>query len=171
MTLPPLAGIGRRLGSLLYEALLLAALLLTAAAVFQPLFAWLDHSAALDALFQLYLLGVLYAYCDWSWRRGGQTLAMKTWQLRLLREDGQGLDQRSATLRFAVLAFLLLALPALSYLAWGRILSPRQASTLAALWLILPYAWAGFDPDKQFLHDRLAKTRLVMAPRPPARKK
>ena len=80
MTSFTLAGKLRRLGSLLYEAMLLAALLLAAAALFQPLFAWLGQPGWLHVLFQLYLLAVLYFYCDWSWRRGGQTLAMKTWK-------------------------------------------------------------------------------------------
>ena len=114
MTPFTLAGKLRRLGSLLYEALLLAALLLAAAALFQPLFVWLGQAAWLHALFQLYLLAVLYFYCDWSWRRGGQTLAMKTWKIRLARADGQALDRRSAALRFAVLAALLIGFPALS---------------------------------------------------------
>lgn len=164
MTSFTLAGKLRRLGSLLYEALLLAALLLAAAALFQPLFAWLGQAAWLHALFQLYLLAVLYFYCDWSWRRGGQTLAMKTWKIRLARADGQALDRRSAALRFAVLTALLIGFPALSYLAWGRVLAPKQAGIVAALWLLLPYGWAWLDPDGQFLHDRLAKTRLILAP-------
>ena len=78
--------------------------------------------------------------------------------------DGQALDRRSAALRFAVLATLLIGFPALSYLAWGRVLAPKQAGIVAALWLLLPYGWAWLDPDGQFLHDRLAKTRLIMAP-------
>ena len=76
------------------------------------------------------------------------------------RRDGR----RSAALRFAVLAALLIGFPALSYLAWGRVLAPKQAGIVAALWLLLPYGWAWLDPDGQFLHDRLAKTRLIMAP-------
>lgn len=63
-----------------------------------------------------------------------------------------------------MLTALLIGFPALSYLAWGRVLAPKQAGIVAALWLLLPYGWAWLDPDGQFLHDRLAKTRLILAP-------
>jgi uncharacterized RDD family membrane protein YckC len=122
-------GLPRRLASLVYELLLLAAVGFFAAWVFT--FAsgardltsgWLRH------LLQLFILAVFAAYFLWCWLRGGQTLAMKAWRIRLV-----GVTPRKALLRFA-LAFLLF--PA-------------------------SIAWALFDRDGQFLHDRLAGTRLI----------
>lgn len=87
------------------------------------------------ALFQVWLLLVLAAYFVYCWRRSGQTLAMKTWHIRVARLDGSALSTREAIARF------LLAL-------WG-------------LFLLGAGFWWGFvDRERQFLHDRLVGTRL-----------
>jgi len=125
-------GIGRRLASMLYEALLLFAIAFFAGFAFHfashgaPLEGWvrLAHQALLCAVFAAYFL--------WCWLRGGQTLAMKAWRIRL----DQATPPR-ALLRFA-LALLLV---------------PTGISLL----------WALLDRERQFLHDRLAGTRLVLA--------
>lgn len=91
-------------------------------------------------LLQLHLLMVLLAYFVWFWRHGGQTLAMKTWRIRLenaLTADTVTLPQ--ALLRFA------LCWPSLLFFGAGLV-------------------WAVFDREQQFLHDRLAGTRLIIAP-------
>jgi RDD family len=97
-------------------------------------------------LFQLWLVGVLAAYFSYCWTHGGQTLAMKTWRIRLVTSDGAPIALRQAIARFliALCGVLLLG---------------------AGFW------WAFFDRDRQFLHDRLCNTRLVehgIAARPPS---
>jgi uncharacterized RDD family membrane protein YckC len=72
---------------------------------------------------------VFAAYFLWCWLRGGQTLAMKAWHIRLV-----GVTPARAIMRFLLLALLPVSI-----------------------------AWALFDRDRQFLHDRLAGTRLVNA--------
>src|SRR5574340_1011147 len=91
-------------------------------------------------LFQAYILGVLFAYFSTFWLRSGQTLAMKTWRIRLVAEGGSRLTLKQAGLRF-VLALLGLLLAGVGF------------------------AWALIDRDGQFLHDRIAGTRLVRVPR------
>lgn len=128
------ASLWRRLSALVYEALLLLALLFIA----DYLFVALTHNASsplLKALLQVYLVLVMAGYFIWFWRRG-QTLAMKTWRIRVVSGAGAALDLKQALLRF-VLAMLLV--PALG----------------------ISLIWALFDRDRQFLHDRLAGTRLV----------
>ena len=125
----------RRIGSLLYEALLVAAILLAAGFVFQPVFIWRDNPFT-HWLFQLYLLGILLGYFYWFWRHGGQTLAMKTWRLRIVNTAGQPISATQALLRF--------------FFAWLGIFCAG-----ISLW------WAWFDRDGQYLHDRLLKTRLI----------
>ncbi len=83
--------------------------------------------------FQAYIFLVLLWYFTWFWTHGGQTVAMRAWRFRVERIDGQPIRFPQACLRFA--------------LGWLSLLS---------------ILWALFDRDKQFLHDRLAGTRLVM---------
>ncbi|TRZ65413.1 MAG: RDD family protein [Rhodocyclaceae bacterium] len=87
----------------------------------------------------IHLLLVLLAYFLWFWRHGGQTLAMQTWKLRL----ESAMTGHIVTLPQAVLRFAL-CFPSLLFFGTGLI-------------------WAVFDRDRQFLHDRLAGTRIVMA--------
>ena len=79
---------------------------------------------------QLFVVFVLGAYFIWCWLRGGQTLAMKAWRIRLVN-----VTPGKALLRLALAALLV--------------------PTLVSI------VWAVFDRDQQFLHDRLARTRLV----------
>jgi uncharacterized RDD family membrane protein YckC len=130
-----LAGLGRRLLSLAYEALLLAAVLLACGFAFMPLAASVEPAFA-RALLQLFLLLVAGTYFVWQWRHGGQTLPMKTWRIRLVTAGGAPLSTRHATCRF------LLAAAGTLLLGVGSI-------------------WACFDRDRQFLHDRLAGTRIM----------
>ena len=90
----------------------------------------------------IYIFAVLGMYFLWYWRRGGQTLAMQTWKLRIVNIDGNPVSLRQGWLRYA--------------LAWPSVL-------LFGAGLL----WALIDKDKQFLHDRLAGTRIVLLPASP----
>ena len=129
------AGISRRLASMFYESLLLAALLLVAGFIYVPIFGGL-HGPFQKAVFQLYLLGVMMIYFVTFWKRGGQTLAMKTWRIRLVRSDGGPLTTPLCILRFSL-------------------------ATLGLIGVGMGFFWALIDPERQFLHDRLCKTRLI----------
>jgi len=131
-----MAGLKRRLAAMLYESILLAALLMVAGFAYIPIFGGI-HGPFQKAVFQFYLLGVMMLYFVTFWRRGGQTLAMKTWRIRVARLDGEALSTAQCVLRFA--------LAVLGFLGGG-----------------VGFFWALVDPDKQFLHDRLCKTRLLM---------
>lgn len=121
--------------SMLYETLLLAAVLLSASLAF--LVVSPDASSTvMKPLFQLYLLGVTGGYFTWFWTHGGQTLAMKTWRLRVISSDGNKVSLSQAVIR------LVFALAGLLLAGAG-------------------YFWAFLDRDRQFLHDRLAGTRIV----------
>ena len=90
----------------------------------------------------IHLLLVLLAYFVWFWRRTGQTLAMQTWKLRLDSAlTGDRVTLAQALLRFA------LCWPSVLFFGAGLI-------------------WALFDRDRQFLHDRLAGTRIVRSDLP-----
>jgi uncharacterized RDD family membrane protein YckC len=127
--------IKRRLICMVYESLLLFgvaffAALLFLAATRTSTSGWLRHA------FQVYLFLVIGLYFVASWRRRGQTLAMKTWKLRLVGAGGARITLRQAMLRY-VFAWPCLALGGIGIL------------------------YAPFDRERRFLHDRLAGTRIV----------
>ena len=131
---PELAGIRRRLAALAYEAVLLCAILFVAAYLFIAL-AGATPAGLLRWFFYTYLVCVCGTYFVFCWVRGGQTLAQKTWGLRVTAIDGMLLPWQRATKRY------LLALVSVS-------------SGIGLLWAV-------FDPERQFLHDRLNGSRIV----------
>ena len=163
---PPVTpSIKRRLASLAYESMLLTALLFIAAFPVAGL-----KGAALAGvphfIFQAYLLCVTAAYFTWFWRHGGQTLAMKTWAFRVVNIDGSNLNFARALLRF----FVALLFYGLACVGLVLLFFPERVSRVITMWAFLPMAatvlWARFDVDRQFLHDRIAGTRLVDAKLP-----
>lgn len=97
---------------------------------------------------------VVAAYFLISWLRGGQTLGMRPWRIRVAASHGHRLSLRQALLRLLVAAFPLLLL-------WlTPVLGLRAAlwTTLAA-WLIW-FATALLDRRRRALHDIVAGTEL-----------
>lgn len=132
------AGLLRRAFSALYDLILVAALLLAATFPFLALAG--DASQGFRrSLLQFYLLVVMAAYFIPCWSLGGQTLAMKTWRIKLTMADGGKVTGLVALKRY------LLALLSLALAGSG-------------------FVWAMVDRDRQFLHDRLCGTRLVREP-------
>lgn len=157
-------GLGRRLAAMLYEGLLLLGVLFPTVFLFSAL---TDQRHALvgRSPLQLVLFLALAAYFVWFWTHGGQTLAMKTWRLRVLRADGQPLTQGRALARY-LLAWLWF-LPALLTLHLSG-LKGGGATAGVLLAGVLAYAAASrLHPQRQFLHDALCGTRIVDAPPPP----
>jgi uncharacterized RDD family membrane protein YckC len=153
-------GILPRLLALVYETVLVAALLMVAGFVFQPLHGVLTASLA-RGMQSLFLLLVLALYFGWCWLCSGQTLALKTWRMRLVAPDGRPVDLRAAVLRFVL--GLLLYLPLLATIVWW-VYQRQQALPYVVLMLVLwlvNWGWALIDGERQLLLDRLAGTRLI----------
>jgi uncharacterized RDD family membrane protein YckC len=93
-----------------------------------------------NTYFQLFLLMVVAMFFVGFWSRGGQTLGMRAWRLRVERESGQALSWQIGLLRFTALLVSLLPLG-------------------------LGFFWALIDRNKQTWHDRLTKTRVVLLPK------
>jgi uncharacterized RDD family membrane protein YckC len=98
------------------------------------------------------------AYFCWCWVRSGQTLALKTWGLRLVDASGHNPSLGRCIGRYALSWTLFL--PGLAYIA---LLQPSRAGSLAALLLgfVLTLLPALADRDRRLLHDRLSHTRII----------
>ena len=153
----------RRVAALPYEALLLLALIVfvsfPAAGLQGATLYGIPH-----LIFQAYLLLVSASYFTWFWRHGGQTLAMKTWRFRVVDHYGRKLKLARALARF-VLASIFYGPACVGVVL---LFFPDRISRVIAMWTFLPMVatllWARFDADGQFLHDRMAGTRLVGVP-------
>ena len=133
---PPVTpGIGKRLLCLIYEALLLTAVILTAGGVATGI----AHIAGLSQprlLTQMVVIACCAGYFAAQWCGRGQTLPMKTWRIGLETASGKRISAAQALLRMTAAT--------IGYAAFG----------ITVLWSLI-------DRDRQFLHDRLAGTRLV----------
>lgn len=152
----------RRLMAMLYDALLITAveffanflLIFISGNRQTPLF----HGLGI-ALFFL----VAAAYFIHAWHGSGFTLAMKTWRIKLVKVGHARVPVTNALLRH-VLAWGWV-LPAL-FAAWVFKLSHGQTGMALAIGVALWALTAFLDKDRQFLHDRLAGTRLIALPKP-----
>ena len=161
----PRASLVRRLGALVYELLLLVAIVFVASFLVLPLVSP-GHSGTAGtltvpalpervALFCM-LFAILAGYFVWSWSGGRRTLPMKTWRLKLVLANGESLPAKVALLRYLATWIG----PVLSLAAYAVL--HRYGYGAHALWLIaFNFLWAFVDPERQFLHDRIAGTRIV----------
>jgi len=137
--LPP-PGFLRRLGAMFYDALLLLALLM----MLSYPYVWLPGGAkpnlAIKTAYQFYLLAICFFYYAGFWVRGGQTLGLRTWRMKLVNKDGGPITWTIALKRFASALFSLLCLG-------------------------LGFLWVIYDRDKLAWHDRLSGTRLMRLPK------
>lgn len=152
----------RRIISMVYEAFLLLSVEMLATALYM-----LVTGNRQDPIFQHGRNAVLFlvalAYFVHFWTDSGHTLAMKTWRIKVVWPGSTRLPLKIAVLRY--------------FLAWGWFLPALLVCSAAGLHdkgqiaialLIGMVAWAltaFFDKDRQFLHDRLAGTRLVSMPK------
>ena len=110
---------------------------------------------------QAFIFIVLAIYFTWFWSHGGQTVAMKTWHIRLVDTRGLAVSQLRAFARY-VLAWLWF-LPPLAALAAVRLSAVERVAAVIA-WVLVWALLSRLHPQRQFWHDAMAGTRLVTAP-------
>ena len=159
------ATLKRRFAALMYEGLLVVAIVLATNFALLPFVT--PHRTGTPeilvvpalpervALFWL-VFAVLAAYFVWCWSNGRRTLPMKTWRLRLTTQSGAMLTPKIALLRYLA-CWIGPALAVAAYVALARIGYGAHAAWLVAF----NFLWAFIDRDRQFLHDRIAGTRIV----------
>lgn len=133
--LPP-PGFLRRLGAMFYDSLLLLALLM----MLSYPYVWLTGGDKPDlivrTLYQLYLLVICFFYYAGFWVRGGQTLGLRTWRMKLVSNDSGSITWAMALKRFVY-------------------------ALLSLICLGLGFLWVLHDRDKLAWHDRWSGTKLI----------
>ena len=125
----------RRLAAMVYDSFIVFSFLLLAT-TFALIINKGKSLLPYQGLFLTYLFISTGLFLGWFWTRGGQTLGMLSWKIKLVDDKGQKIHWARAFLRYT------LSIPSIG---------------LGAIGLI----WCLFDKDKQSLHDRLAKTKVV----------
>lgn len=145
----PRAGLFRRLAALLYDMFLVAAIWMLLGFVLQ-LLVGADNNQLIDGqvitnprfdnlLFILMVLSCFSFYC-WFWMRGGQTLGMVAWRIKVEAKDGGNITLQQALIRF------LIAWPAFFFFGLG-------------------YLWIYLDRSGDATHDKSSRTKVIRLPK------
>jgi uncharacterized RDD family membrane protein YckC len=160
---PP--SVRRRLAAFVYEAVILFGIVFFAGYLFSTLTQQRNGLVHRDLL-AAWIALVVGVYFVWFWTHGGQTLPMKTWRLSLVGPHGGPVRPLRAVVRY--LAAWLWFLPPLALHPLLHLSLPATCGA-AAVWFALWAAAARLHAERQFPHDRLAGTRIVVAGEPPQR--
>lgn len=140
----PHCGLLRRLAAILYDSMLLGAILFLAALPVAPLLGEAPSTAGL-LVFRLYLLLIIFGFFAWFWSHGGQTLGMRAWRVRLQNRYPGPITLWQLMLRFIIATF--------SWLLFGA-----------------GFLWSLIDKEKLTWHDHYSMTELVVIPKERKRK-
>ena len=143
----------------LYEGMLLFGIAFAATLVFSiagQMRSGIDDRRPLLIAFLVIVFGIYFAWC---WARG-QTLAMRTWHIRVVDRDGQPLSQARAAFRYA--CSWLWVLPPIAFVAPLKLTAAEIGAAVVG-WVVLWALLSRLHPQRQFWHDALAGTRLVPA--------
>ena len=156
---PPFAiapRLGRRMACWLYEGMLMFGVVFIAGYLFGTLSQTrnaLDNRNALQA----FLFVIFGIYFTWFWAKG-QTLAMKTWHIRLVDTAGLPVTQGRALARY-VLSWLWFLPPLLAVAPFS--LPAGEITVIVLGWVAVWALSSRLHPQQQFWHDAWAGTRLV----------
>jgi len=151
-------GVMRRLAVFVYEGVLLFGV------VFAAGFAYSAATSQRHALqgqtgLQVFVFMVLAAYFVVFWSRGGQTVAMRAWNIRLVTASGKPVGRVRALCRY--LASWVWFAPALITARIAGLHNAREIFTLVAIGVVAYALLALAHPQRQFWHDALCGTQLV----------
>jgi len=148
----------RRMACWLYEGMLLFAVLFISGYLFSTL-SQTRHALDNRLGLQAFLFLVVGIYFTWFGQKG-QTLAMKTWHIRVVDAHGQALTQKRALLRYVV--SWIWFIPPLAVVG-PYALSGGETALVFLGWVAVWAVLSRVHPLRQFWHDALAGTRLVNA--------
>jgi uncharacterized RDD family membrane protein YckC len=147
----------RRMACWVYEGMLMFAVVFVSGWLFSTLGQMRNAMDARRPLLQAFLFVVFGVYFSWFWARG-QTLAMKTWHIRIVDRQGGRVSEWRAMFRYLLCwVWFLPPLAALGPLKLGG----GEVAVLTFGWVAVWAVLSRFHPERQFLHDAIAGTRLV----------
>lgn len=148
------ASLRKRFGALLYEAVLLFGVCFFISALVHTLLPFADEKPWVLQLVLFVALGAYFSYC---WHKTGQTLAMKTWRLKVVSTQSTRISWRVALLRYCAAWFFLL--PAMALIQIVEIPRMTALAIYGASFLLI-WACALFNSQRTTLHDWVARTRI-----------
>lgn len=151
-------GLRRRLAAFVYEGVLLFGVTMAAGFLYSTL-TQQRHALHGKVGMQAFLFVVLAVYFSGFWSRGGQTVAMKAWQIRLVTVDGKPVSQWQALLRYLLAWLWFLPALAASYFAGLQGMGAMMGMMIVGVLAYASLAW--LRPDRQYWHDVVCRTRLV----------
>ena len=152
-------GQARRLACFVYEGVLLFGVLMTVGLTYGV--ATQQRHALIGKLgLQALVFAVLGLYFVWFWTHSGQTLAMQTWHVRLVTREGARVGRARAAARY-LLAWLWF-LPGLATLHFTGLGGGWPSFTVVTAGALAYAALAWLRPDRQYWHDAVCGTRLVV---------
>lgn len=151
------ASLWRRLAAIVYDGLLLFAILIIASALTLP-FTGGKGTAHQQPLLTLYFLAVIFFFNGWFWTHGGQTLGMRAWRIQIVQKDGLPLNWKLAFVRF------LLSLPLWGYILLATLMATNKAElgidySTIPVWLLylIAVVWLLIDQLPDNWRDKLGK--------------
>jgi len=163
----PATGLLRRLAALVYDGLLLLAVLFLGTLALLPLTGGEAITPTAQGLgvylaYRGYLALLALGYFGLSWTRSGQTLGMKAWKIRLETASGGAIGWGVAGLRFALGLALVVSAETGFRLAFAADLPARLLVAGALLLpLLVNFAWIPFEARGRSLQDLACRTRIL----------
>lgn len=128
-------GLLRRLAIIFYDFAIVISLLILAT-MLAMLAGFRGSTALKDPGYTMYLFTTWFLYVTWCWNKGGMTVGMRAWRVRI--EDEKGLKP-----------------------GWGKSAVRFFASLLSAAAAGLGFIWSLVDSRQRTWHDILSKTRMI----------
>jgi uncharacterized RDD family membrane protein YckC len=151
-------GLMRRMAAFLYEGVLLFGVVVLVGLPYAVLTQQRNAMQGQTGL-QIVVFAALLLYFVTFWTRGGQTVAMRAWHVRVVTVGGTPVAPLRAVARYLV-AWLWFA-PALLAAHWAGLHSATAIFTLIGVGVAAYAALAFLHPERQFLHDAVCGTRLI----------
>ena len=126
------------MGAMVYDAFLLFALMMIAAIPVVAI-AGANSDFFRSPLYTLYLYTISMIFFGWFWTHGGQTLGMRSWKIRVIRDDNRPLGWDSVVIRYLM-------------------------ATISLILFGLGFLWILFDRDNLAWHDLISRTHVIHDP-------